>query len=110
MQLVALGGIGKDGKDIESLPSLALFVFCSGASTHVQHPLAKYEIHLTFSASKKLLYKFKIMHKIVTVILWKFFQIIILSVVAMAVLIFITKLMGFRQISEMSIFLTMLSE
>ena len=34
----------------------------------------------------------------------EFFQIIILSVVAMAVLFLLTKLMGFRQISEMSFF------
>ena len=41
MQLAALGGIVKDGKEIESLPSLALFVFCSGAvplySSHSQN-------------------------------------------------------------------------
>lgn len=34
----------------------------------------------------------------------EFFQIIILSFVAMAVLFLLTKLMGFRQISEMSFF------
>ena len=38
-------------KDIESLTLLALFVFCSGGGTHVQLPLAKYEIYLTFSKS-----------------------------------------------------------
>ena len=34
----------------------------------------------------------------------EFFQIIILSFVAMVVLFLLTKLMGFRQISEMSFF------
>ena len=86
------------------MPSLALSVFCSEAvptySTHSQN--TKF---ISLSQHLKNFYiNSKIMHKIKMVILWNFFQIIILSVVAMAVLFLLTKLMGFRQISEMSFF------
>lgn len=48
--------------------------------------------------------KLKILCKIITVILMEFAKIIILSVTAMVVLFLLTKLMGYRQINEMSFF------
>jgi hypothetical protein len=41
----------KNANDIESLPFFGAFRLLLGGSTHVQHPLAKYEIYLTFSKS-----------------------------------------------------------
>ena len=41
----------KNGKDIKSLPFFGAFRLLLGGSTHVQHPLAKYEIYLAFSKS-----------------------------------------------------------
>lgn len=50
------------------------------------------------------LYKFKNNAQNINGDIMEFFQIIILSFVAMVVLFLLTKLMGFRQISEMSFF------